>query len=135
MLIICIVAIATIVKFARRKGVQSAAGEPILPLPDEFIVVFLLLCAVVGGRVLYMLGTPEDAVYALAPLLMGLTVLLIELRTRRPFGTTSFGPAFMVGGGLWFALFVGVIFGSQIGWLTLGVEIAIAIAAFKLMRA
>jgi hypothetical protein len=121
-------------------GSYVQLGKPILPLPFELMVLLLLVCVAVVWKVLSTFGVP-DAVLLPGPFLAGLTILAIELRTRRPFGVTSaatqapFGGPFTAIGAIWFAVGLGMIWGSLVGWLMLGLEIAIAIVAVRLIKA
>jgi hypothetical protein len=122
-------------------GSYVQLGKPILPISLQFMLPLFLLCSAALGWVLFKIGLPEGALMWLATLPIGLAVSAIELRTGRPFGTTSaamnapFGGPYTAIGGMLFAGSVGMAYGALYGWLTFGLVVVIAVVAIKWIKA
>lgn len=122
-------------------GSYFRLGKPIVPLPLQLMLLLFIGASFAVGALLHAVGVPENAVIAPAVLTVGFSVLAIELRTGRPFGSTSaamrapFGGPYTAIGGMLLAYSVGHVFGTLSGWLTLAIEIAVAVAVVKHFKA
>jgi len=122
-------------------GSFTQSAPPLLPLPGTIVWVLLGGCVLAVGALLDKLQMPENTVLSLATLPLGLIVMAIELRTRRPLGPTTlalyapFGTFITLCGGLILALTVGMTQSRDMGLAVLGIEIVLAIAAAKMIKA